>query len=184
MSSDSFRASEVRVYAALLVGLVLEGLSGLALAQEASSADSAMLTVGTGFLPAFVTAGAIDPNGKVPAFNAVPGAGVANLAVAIPVTLLTHGDSYCITVALQDNNVTGDYEVDYYIRQLVGGVMKTILEQKIVTGKTAAPGDAYVWAITSKAIPDSPGIATLVGRVRWGAGYTTEATVTSTILIE
>jgi hypothetical protein len=158
--------------------------SAPAIAQEAASVDSAKLTTGTGFLPAFVTAGTVDPNGKVPAFNGVPGSGVTNLDVSVPLTVLTHGTSYEITVALQDYNVTGDYEVDYYIKQTVGGVTSTILEQKIVSGQTADPGQFFAWAIVGKAIPDSPGVATLVGRVRWGTGYTTEATVSSTIVIQ
>jgi hypothetical protein len=104
--------------------------------------------------------------------------------VSIPLSILTHGNSYCFTVSLQDYNVTGDYEVDYYIRQEVGGVTSTIVRQTIATGKTTVPGDVWVWDIYSKAIPNSPGIATLYGRVRWGTGYTTEALISTKILIQ
>lgn len=187
-SRFSHGSSKLRGAALLLAGLLAGGLTGPVFAQDAAvrndSADSALLTVGTGMLPALVAAGAIDPNGKVPVLDGVAGSGVANADISIPLTVLTHGTSYCITVALQDVNVTGDYEVDYYIKQEKSGVTKTIAEQMIVTGKTTVPGDTWVWFIYSKDIPNSPGIATLVGRVRWGTGYTTEATVTSKILIQ
>jgi hypothetical protein len=187
-SRFSHGSSKLRGAALLLAGLLAGGLTGPVFAQDAAvrndSADSALVTVGTGMLPALVAAGAIDPNGKVPVLDGVAGSGVANADISIPLTVLTHGTSYCITVALQDVNVTGDYEVDYYIKQEKSGVTKTIAEQMIVTGKTTVPGDTWVWFIYSKDIPNSPGIATLVGRVRWGTGYTTEATVTSKILIQ
>jgi hypothetical protein len=41
-----------------------------------------------------------------------------------------------------------------------------------------------VWSIYGKALPDSPGIATLIGRVRWGTGYTNEAIVSAKILTQ
>jgi hypothetical protein len=178
-SRFSHESSKLRGGVVLLAGLLAAGLTGPVFAQ-----DSAQLTVGTGMLPAMVAAGEIDPNGKVPVLDGVAGSGIANADIAIPLTVLTHGTSYCISVALQDVNVTGDYEVDYYIKQEISGVTKTIAEQMIVTGKTTVPGDTWVWFIYSKDIPDSPGIATLVGRVRWGTGYTTEATVSSKILIQ
>jgi hypothetical protein len=148
------------------------------------SAEPAALVTGTGMLPASITAGAIDPASKVPVLDGIAGSEVTNSAVSIPLTVLTHGTSYCYTISLEDNNVTGDYELDYYIKQVVGGVTKTIDAQKIVTGKTTAPGDVWVWSIYGKALPDSPGIATLYGRVRWGTGYTTQAIVSSKILIQ
>jgi hypothetical protein len=148
------------------------------------SAEPATEVTGTGMLPASITAGVIDPAGKVPVLNGIAGSEVPNSAVSIPLTVLTHGTSYCYTISLEDNNVTGDYELDYYIRQVVGGVTKTLVDQKIVTGKTTAPGDVWVWSIYGKALPDSPGIATLYGRVRWGTGYTNQAIVSSKILIK
>jgi hypothetical protein len=197
----------------LLMGLVTAGLSGVALAQDSEakpivdaanskstlapiaeatlapddldeSVDPATTVTGTGMLPASVTVGVIDPAGKVPVLNGIPGSEVPNSAVSFPLTVLTHGISYCYTITVQDNNVTGDYELDYYIRQVVGGVAKTIVDKKIVTGKSTEPGDTWVWSIYGKALPDSPGIATLVGRVRWGTGYTNEAIVSSKILIQ
>jgi hypothetical protein len=148
------------------------------------SVDPATLVIGTGTLPASITVGAIDPAGMVPVLNGVPGSGVPNSDVSIPLTVLTHGTSYCYTVSIEDNNVTGGYEVDYYIRQIVGGVAKTIVDQMIVKAQTTAPGDMWVWSIYGKALPDSPGIATLIGRVRWGTGYTNEAIVSAKFLIQ
>ena len=39
----------------------------------------------------FITAGLVDPNGKVPAVNAVPGAGVPTLYIAAAVLILSLG---------------------------------------------------------------------------------------------
>ena len=108
------------------------------------SVDPATLVIGTGTLPASIAVGAIDPAGMVPVLNGVPGSGVPNSDVSIPLTVLTHGTSYCYTVSIEDNNVTGDYEVDYYIRQVVGGVAKTIVDKMIVKARTTAPGGMWV----------------------------------------
>lgn len=183
MNEETNRGSTTNLRGALvLLGLAAAGFSLPALSQD--MADSANVTTGTGMLPTSITVGAIDPAGKVPVLDGVPGSGVSNMAVSFPLAVLTHGNSYCFTVSLQDYNVTGDYEVDYYIKQDVGGVTKTILKQTIVTGKTAAPGTLWVWDAYSEAIPDSPGIATLYGRVRWGTGYSTEAVISTKILIQ
>lgn len=151
--------------------------------------DPAMLaavteTTGNGFLPAAVTAGEIDRNGKVPALNAVPGSAVSNLDIAVPQTVLTHGQSYCFTVALQDFNVTGEYEVDYFIVQTVNGKTTVVQYDLMVSGKQSAPGDMWVWDVFGKALPDSPGPATLVGRVRWGTNYDMQAIVASKVQIQ
>jgi len=188
MSDETIRGPANLLRSALmLVGLTVAGLSAPALAQDtadSADADSASVTTGTGMLPSSVTVGEIDPNGKVPVLNGVPGSGIPNMDLAIPLSILTHGNSYCFTVSLQDYNVTGNYEVDYYIKQVVEGVTKTIVHQTIVTNKSTEPGDTWVWDIYSAAIPDSPGIATLYGRVRWGTGYTTEAVISTKILIQ
>ena len=192
--------------ALLLAGLSAAGFSPAVPAVEAakspvSSADVEALvaadaeldpatlaalteTTGDGILPAAVLAGTIDKNGKVPALNDVAGSAVSSVSVATPLTVLTHGVSYSFTIALEDYNVTGDYEVDYYILQTVGGKTKAVQSQLLFTGKTTKPLDYWVWSIYGKKLVDSPGVATLVGRVRWGTAYGTQAVVTSKILIE
>jgi hypothetical protein len=157
--------------------------------SEGAELDPATLaalteTTGDGILPAAILAGTIDKNGKVPALNAVAGSAVSNVSVAIPLTVLTHGVSYCYTIALQDYNVTGDYEVEYFILQTVGATTKVVQSQLYFKGKTTSPGEVWVWDLYGKALADSPGPATLVGLVRWGTAYDTQAVVTSKILIK
>jgi hypothetical protein len=151
---------------------------------DAATVAALTETTGNGILPGAMLVGTIDKNGKVPALGAVTGSAVSTLSVAVPLTVLQHGVSYCYTIALQDYNVTGAYEVDYYILQTVAGKTKAVQSQLYFKGKTTSPGNVWVWDLYGKALVDSPGPATLVGRVRWGAGYGTQAVVSSKIIIE
>ena len=57
-----------------------------------------------GVMANFITAGNVDPKARVPALNAVPGAGVQNLSVALPVSVLLHGTAY--QYLMSSENVT------------------------------------------------------------------------------
>jgi hypothetical protein len=94
-------------------------------------------------LPTSMTAGLIDPAGKVPTINGVPGSQVTNLDVSFPLALLAHS-------------------------------------AKITTFKTAPP-DIWLWVATGKAIPNSPGLATLTGSFKCG---TTTSSIKSTVLLQ
>jgi len=164
-----------------VVGLALTA-SGFA--QESSDSQSTEATAIPGVLPSFIVAGEPDPDGKVPVFNGVPGSGVSNIAVADPETVLTHGKNYVYTVFFEDYNVTGTYKVEYELTQVVGTTTKTLQKGTIVTGKSFTPGTLWAWVIEGPAIPDSPGLATLEGKIKYGTDYGTEATVKTPVLIQ
>ena len=128
-----------------------------------------------GMFPAFITAGLLDPNGKVPVLNGVPGAGVANLAVAMPMTVLVHGTSYFYIAALQDYNFTGTCVVSYKLTQVQSGKTVT-LDSGTIKSFSTVPGNVWAWAAVGKAIPNSPGIATLTGSVKYGTVTTSTKT--------
>jgi hypothetical protein len=136
-------------------------------AHAADVADSKPATV-PGLLPAFITAGNIDPNHKVPTINGVPGAGVSNLDVAFPVTVLAQGTQYVYSIAVQDYNFTGSSTVSYKLTQVQNGKKVTLDSQTITTFKTA-PGNVWVWVATGNPIPNSPGPATLTGIFKYGS---------------
>jgi hypothetical protein len=132
-----------------------------------------------GVIPAFISAGLPDPNGKVPAANVVDGSGVNNLDISFPLMLLTHGNSYVFTVALQDIDFSGTCQASYTLTQIQ--LNKTVT---LDSGKDATfscnPGSIWFWDFTGKPIPDFPGPATLTGTVTYGA---TKANVVSTVVI-
>jgi len=123
-------------------------------------------------VPTSVTAGYIDPAGKVPTINGVPGSGVSNLDVSFPVGLLVHGNNYVYSVTGQDNNYTGSCEVGFTLTQVQNGKSVT-LDSGLITTFTTAPGNVWLWVITGKAIPDSPGAATLTGIFKCGTNTNT-----------
>ncbi len=144
--------------ASTLIALSLASLPGFAQKPPAAT---------PGIFPAFVTAGLIDPNGKVPALNVVQGAGVPNLSEAMPMTVLIHGTSYFYIVALQDLNFTGTAVASFKLTQVQSGKTVT-LDSGTIKSFSTAPGNVWAWAAVGKVIPNSPGIAMLTGSVKYG----------------
>lgn len=142
--------------------------------QSAAAATAAAAPPGV--IANFVTAGTPDPKGRVPALNAVPGAGVDNVTMAMPLGVLQHGHVYTVMVTSQNNTFEGFCTDSYTLRQgttvLMSGKIKTFACQ---------PGTYWAWVANSRPIPNKPGLATLTGTVTYG-GKTT--TTTSTVLIK
>jgi hypothetical protein len=134
-----------------------------AYAQEDETAASA----GT-ILPAFITAGAPDPAGKIPNLDAVPGAEVGNFDIAQPETVLVHGRRYVYSVALESATYTGKYSVEYKLTRVVKGKTEVLSSGTIASDKSTSPLDYWVWVILAKEIPDSPGMASLEGVITYG----------------
>jgi hypothetical protein len=134
----------------------------------------------SGVMPAFITAGTPDPNGKVPVIDGVPGAGVANLGVAAPQTILVHGNSYVYTVALQDVNFTGTCQASFTLTQVQYNKTVTLDSAKDDTF-SCGPGTWWVWVFGGKTIPNFPGPATLTGTVTYGSE---KASTTTTVVLQ
>jgi hypothetical protein len=133
-----------------------------------------------GVIPAFITAGFRDPNGKVPTLNGVPGSGVNNLDIAQPLTTLVHGTSYVYTIALQDVNFSGPCKTSFKLTQVQYNMTVT-LDSQTNANFTCVPAGAWAWAFIGKTIPDFPGPATLTGTVTYGSSTSTTST---TVIIE
>jgi hypothetical protein len=133
----------------------------------ASNAGTAFAAGSAGVILTSVTAGAGDPNGKVPAINAVPGAGVANADLSFPLAILTHGSAYYIQMTSQNTTFNGTCENSYKLTQVQSGKTVTLLSGK-TSPYSCAPGTVWAWYLGSKAVPDAPGEATLTGTVSAG----------------
>jgi hypothetical protein len=133
-----------------------------------SAASSLMAQSGPAMLPTSITAGYIDPAGKVPAINGVPGSQVENLDLSFPVAQLVQGVRYVYSVSVQDNTYTGSCTVSYKLTQVQSGKTVTLDSANITTFNTS-PGNIWIWVATGKPIPNSPGVATLTGTFKCGS---------------
>jgi len=144
------------------------------------SITSVKVTNTAGVIPAFITAGFTDPNGKVPTINGVSGSGVTNLDVAMPLTTLVVGTTYVYTIALQDVNFSGTCKASFKLTQVQFNKTVT-LDSGSVESFNCAPGGAWAWAWGGKAIPNYLGPATLTGTVTYGSST---ASTSTTLIIE
>jgi hypothetical protein len=157
----------------------LIAMAAVALAMLTFGLPASAQTV-PAMLPTSITAGGVDPAGKVPTINGVPGSQVTNLDVAFPLALLAHGNRYVYSTTVQDNNYTGSCTVSYSLTQVQNGKKVTLDSGKISTFKTA-PGNIWLWVILGKAIPNSPGLATLTGIYKCGTSVNSSK---STVLLQ
>jgi hypothetical protein len=151
------------------------------IATAISAAPVLAATATPGVLAAFIAAGPVDPNGKVPAINAVAGAGVSNRSEAFPVAVLQHGSAYTFLLASQNTTYAGTCKDSFTLTQGSGASKVTLAHGVIKGSYSCAAGTTWAWDINSAAIPDSPGLATLTGIVTYGAS---RAITKTTVLIQ
>ena len=155
-------------------------LSMIALALVLMPLSGSAVTTTTPIWIAFVTGTLPDPNGQVPALNKVPNAGVTNLDIGIPVTIFKHGSSYVYVTALEDLNFSGTCQATIKLTQIQAG--KTVLlDSGTDPTFNCTPGTSWAWVILGKAIPNSPGLATLTSTVKYG---TKTVMMSSTVLLQ
>lgn len=114
-----------------------------------------------------VTAGEVDPNGVIPTFNGVPGAGVNNWDIALPTSILNVGKNYELEAQVIDNNYTGPCKGYIELTQEQSG-KKVVLAKFVFFSKgDCSPGIGY-GGDDEVTIPDSPGPATLSATMTFG----------------
>ena len=121
-------------------------------------------------VPGFVTgvfAGEPDSSGVIPNANKVPGTQDSNFDIAIPQSVLTPGLNYAYTITSQVFGFKGTCTTSFALIQKVQGV-ETTLDSGTIASYNCAPGNVFIYFTTGKAIPASPGKATLVGTVSFG----------------
>ena len=141
---------------------------------------SALAVTATGVLITTVTASNLDPNGKVPTTNGVPGAGVANIDLADPVAILTHGTTYFYGVTTQNNTFSGTCKDSFKLTQVQGGTT-VVLDSGVIRSFDCTPGSAWFWVKAGKPVPNAPGPANLIGTVTYG---TSKVTMNIKVLIQ
>ena len=118
-----------------------------------------------------ITATHPDPDGKVPAFNVVPGAGIQTWSDGLAQAVLTHGQYYNYCVSLGSGAAKGS--ADVYFRITRG---KTVIQSAtIIKAKDFPVGPNGIWYFCSgyRVLPRSPGAATLIGEVAYKANGST-----------
>jgi hypothetical protein len=159
--------------AALAAALVIVGGAGNpALAQDATPDVAALPAM----FATFVSAGLQDPNGKVPALDAVAGAGVHSLSLSQPTSVLLHGRAYTFVVVSSDNAFKGTC-IDSY--SLTRGT--TVLAHGTIKSYACAANTNWDWVSGGVIIPNKPGQAKLTGTVTYGGKKVTTST---TVLIK
>lgn len=161
----------------MLVPLAAATLAG----STTSHAQTDSKTVATDVMATFIVAGAIDPNHKVPALNAVQGAGVANVAVAFPIAVLKHGTQYIYTLGSQNTTFAGTCQDTYKLTQVQNGKVVTLDSGVIVNSYNCTANTVWFWYISGNPVPDAPGIATLTGTISYG---TKKVSTKLTVLIQ
>lgn len=161
--------------AALAISCVT-GITGAQAGAPASSPDAVGATATPGVMANFIAAGAIDPQRKVPALNAVAGAGVPNLSLALPVSVLVHGTAYQYLLSSQNVAFKGVCIDSYTLSR--GAV---VLDHKTIRTYDCGANTEWEWTTVGKVIPNSPGPAMLTGTVTYGK---LTATTTTKVLIK
>jgi hypothetical protein len=131
-----------------------------------------------------ITATHPDPDGKVPAFNVVPGSGIATWSNGLAQAVLTHGQSYNYCVSLGSAAARGSADVSYRITR-----GKTVIQSAtIITAKDFKVGPNGVWYYCSgyRVLPKNAGLATLTGIVGYiasGSMVPTNSVVSVDVLL-
>jgi hypothetical protein len=154
----------------------ITALAGFQAKAEAPAPDATAAVASPAVMANFIAAGAIDPRGKVPALNAVAGAGVQNISLALPVSVLVHGRVYVYVLSSQNVTFKGTCTDSYTLSR--GTV---ILDHKVIHTYDCGANTEWEWAAIGKAIPNSPGPATLTGTVTYGK---LNVTATTKVLIK
>jgi hypothetical protein len=137
----------------------------------ASLAAMAALVASTGIAPAksnaiiisSFTAGDIDPAGKVPTVDGVSGAGVSNWDIPLPLSLLKSGTSYMYSLTFEVMDEGGTCDATYKLTQ-----RGTTLDSGVIIAGFSCTTDIYLLHAAGRAIPASPGPATLAVTVKEG----------------
>jgi hypothetical protein len=131
--------------------------SGSAIAvpqREAPPDDSTIFPTG-------IALGEIDPNGKVPTLNGVPGAGVKNWDIALPRAVLKAGHDYELMVSAEDVGFTGACFGEVLMTQIQNGRKELLALVDVTDFIKCKPGHVYVKSREFGIIPDKPGPVTV-----------------------
>jgi hypothetical protein len=121
-----------------------------------------------------ITAAVPDPNGKVPAFNAVPGAGITTWSDGLAQAVLTGGQTYNYCASAASATAKGHASLSFKIQRGT----ELVQSGTIATQKQFTVGDNGNWYFCSgyTQLPDSPGAAVLTAILDYTPSGSTEKT--------
>ena len=143
--------------------------AGLAGALLAGKAQAQVLVTS-------ITANFPDANGKVPAFNVVPGAAIPTWSTGFAQGVLTHGQAYEYCLSIASGNAKGKASVSFRISRGT-----TTIQSAVIIPASKYPVVANgIWYYCAgyKVLPTSPGPANLTGIVAYFPTGVTKPTVT------
>jgi hypothetical protein len=114
----------------------------------------------------YAVIGATDPNNKVPALDAVPGAGISNVSVALPVDILLPGVSYTVVFGVQNLGFNGTCTASYILGAGANG--EQVISNYYTEPYTCAAHSIWTFPFPVGAIPNIPGPALLTATVQFG----------------
>ncbi|HEY1614667.1 MAG TPA: hypothetical protein VGF97_13350 [Rhizomicrobium sp.] len=118
-----------------------------------------------------LTAGEADPDGVVPTVNGVPGAGVNNWDISIPVAVVEVGGQYVYALTVHDIDYTGSCSAMFKLTQMQSGKRVTLDSGELLGG--TCQGDlVYLTSAAGRPVPNAPGAATLSATVHFGSNKT------------
>jgi hypothetical protein len=148
----------------------------LALLPAAGSVagNSSEAAASKGIVITSFTAGFFDPNGKIPTLDGVPGAGVDNWDIAVPVAALHVGNFYTYQMTFHSISYSGNCKATYKLTQVQGTKTVTLDSGTIAPSFDCTGPSIWAYAVNStKTIPNSPGPATLTGTLAIGGSKLT-----------
>ena len=125
----------------------------------------------------YAVIGSADPDKKLTAMNAVSGAGVSNVDLALPIYILRHGYSYMVTIGMQDYNYAGTCITSYSLGSGTTGA--TTISNWSTASYSCPATSIWTFPFPAFAMPNKPGPALLTATVKFG----TTAVVTKVPLV-
>jgi len=125
----------------------------------------------------YAVIGSADPNKKLPMLDGVPGAGVSNVDVALPVYILKHGVVYEVTIGVQNYTYAGTCVVSYALG--AGATGGTNISNYSTESYSCPASTLWTFPFPVAVIPNTPGAALLTATVTFG----TTTVVTKTPLM-
>jgi hypothetical protein len=114
----------------------------------------------------YAVIGAADPNKKLPALNAVAGAGVSNVDIAVPVYILKHGVVYEVVIGAQNYTYAGSCVASYALGSGATGAAN--ISNWSTESYNCPASSLWTFPFPVSAIPNTPGPALLTATVKFG----------------
>jgi len=114
----------------------------------------------------YAVIGSADPNKKLPTLNGVPGAGVSNVDMALPIYILKHGVVYEVTIGVQNYTYAGTCVVSYALG--AGATGSTNISNYSTQSYSCPASSVWTFPFPVAVIPNLPGAALLTATVKFG----------------